>query len=226
MINSNPDPVDEAFRLARQLRGDHPWYAPLAKFYWRLAFKTTRALETNIQPVRSRNERKTVLNFGCGNKFYDHAVNSDLFAPHRFVMRKRRPDLYWSGTQPLENFKGHFSGAVCEHVIEHMLPDDALALFRNLRHVLAPNGTLVISYPDIRRVLASGNCQGYQSRTVSMNALIYRHEHRFMYDDEIVTTLLRLAGFRNAATSSFEELPLGQFLDPGRKAESSYLVAT
>lgn len=217
--------VDQAFHLARQMRTDRRWFTPLVALYWKLAFISTRILEKRItqHPVGLQND--TVLNFGCGNRFYVGAVNSDLFTPHRYIKRKRRPDLFWSGVTELEYLRGRFKGVVCEHVIEHMLPDNALNLFKNFFRVLAPAGVIVISFPDIHRVLANGDCQGYSSSMVALNSVVYRHGHTFMYDKDMVCELLRQAGFSEIEVTSFERAPLPEFLDPNREFESAYIVA-
>lgn len=216
--------MNQAFALSRQLKSDKRWFAALVGLYWASCFRITRLYERIISQSPQGGKRK-LLNFGCGNHFQDAIVNSDLFAPHRFLKRKRRPDLFWSGTNRLERFDDYFEGIVCEHVIEHILPDNVAGLFSNFFLVLRPGGTLVITFPDVRRVLQSNGCQGYQSSTVALNSLIYRHGHRFMYDVDIVSEMLAEAGFERVKTGAFSDMPLRELLDPGRETETSYISA-
>lgn len=216
--------MHQAFALSRHLKSDKRWFTPLIDWYWRFCFRITRLYEKTVSQSPQSGKRK-LLNFGCGNRFQDAVVNSDLFAPHRFVKRKRRPDLFWSGTNRLRRFEGYFDGIVCEHVIEHILPDNVAGLFSNFFLVLRPGGTLVITFPDIRRVLENNGCQGYQSSTVALNSLIYRHGHRFMYDIDIVSAILVEAGFQDIKTGTFADMPLREMLDPGREMETSYISA-
>ncbi len=215
----------ESFQLARQIRNERNLPRRLIRAYWMLCFRSTRWIERLAPPGGARWGEKTILNYGCGNKFYDGAINADLFAPHRFLLAKRRPELYWSGiTAPL-SLRQRLVGVVCEHVIEHILPDDVSTLLKSFRAVLMPGGCVVISFPDVSKVLLGGLCQGYASTTASVNSLIYRHGHCFMYDTELVSALLSAAGFDKIRVASFSELPFQEFLSPGRAAESSYVVA-
>lgn len=216
--------MNQAFALSRQLKSDKRWITSLASWYWASCFRITRLYEKIVSQSPQGGKRK-LLNFGCGNRFQDAVVNSDLFAPHRFLKRKRRPDLFWSGTNRLVRFDDYFEGIVCEHVIEHILPDNVAGLFSNFFLVLHPGGTLVITFPDVRRVLQNNGCQGYQSSTVALNSLIYRHGHRFMYDCEIVSEMLADAGFGDITTGAFSDMPLRELLDPGREIETSYISA-
>lgn len=216
--------MDQAFALSRQLKSDKRWFTPLIDWYWTFCFRTTRLYEKIISQSPQSGKRK-LLNFGCGNRFRDTVVNSDLFAPHRFVKRKRRPNLFWSGTNRLKRFEGYFEGIVCEHVIEHILPDNVACLFSNFFLVLRPGGDLVVTFPDVRRVLANRGCQGYESSTVALNSLIYRHGHRFMYDIDIVSGMLLNAGFKDIKTGALADMPNKALLDPGRDIETSYISA-
>lgn len=224
MTYSSSEPMNQAFALSRQLRQDHRWFTRFISWYWTFCFRITRIYE-NIIPQRPSAGKARFLNFGCGNRFQDAIVNSDLFAPHRFVKRKRRPDLFWSGTNRLKHFENHFDGIVCEHVIEHILPDNVASLFPNFFRVLRPGGDLVVTFPDVRRVLETTGCQGYGSSTVALNSLIYRHGHCFMYDTDIVSAMLLEAGFKVIRTGALADMPNKALLDPGREKETSYIWA-
>lgn len=215
----------QALLLAHALRRDDSFRAKLIRSYWRVAFRLTRGIERLANKRPESLPSPKVLNFGCGNRFHPDAVNSDLFAPHRLLLGRRRPDLYWSGSQTLPRLAQHFEAIVCEHVIEHVLPDQVLDLFRNFHHLLSSRGLLAISFPDVRRVLAGGFCQGYSSPTVSLNALIYRHGHCFMYDPPLVQRLLLRAGFARTEEAEWADVPLQRFLQQQRVPESSYVIA-
>ena len=224
MTYSSSEPVNQAFALSRQLKEDRRWFTGFVAGYWAFCFRITRIYE-NIIPQQPRPEKTRFLNFGCGNRFQGEMVNSDLFAPHRFVKRKRRPDLFWSGTNRLKHFEDYFDGIVCEHVIEHILPDNVACLFSNFFRVLRPGGNLVVTFPDVRRVLENRGCQGYESSTVALNSLIYRHGHRFMYDADIVSGMLLNAGFKEIKAGALADMPNKALLDPGRETETSYIWA-
>jgi predicted SAM-dependent methyltransferase len=217
--------LKESFALARLLRQERGYQSRLARIYWKGCWHATRILERMLPWPPAIVKNKSVMNYGCGNKFYPGAINVDLFAPHRALLGKRRPDMYWSGTTRLSDLQGSLDGIVCEHVIEHILPDDVQGLLLRFRELLKPGGVLVVSFPDVGKVLDGGLCQGFNSLTASVNSLIYRHGHCFMYDCELVTGLLRRAGFTEVASTPFENLPFKEFIGSGRAAETSYVVA-
>jgi hypothetical protein len=217
---------EEALLLSRQLRCNRGIWVQITRLYWSVSFLVTRFIERFISQERGLGYVSKVLNFGCGVRFCEGAINSDVFAIHRFVQGKKRPDLYWTGTTLPPYLISRFDGVCCEHVIEHMLPDDTIGLFKNLRQVLSNTGVLVVSFPDVGKLLSGGLCQGYRSTVVSLNSLVYCHGHTFMYDTDIVEALLRAAGFTHMRTVGFHELPLQNYFGQGRAAESSYVVAT
>lgn len=217
--------MDQILDLARVLNSENNWRGSVQRFYWKIAFLLTLLLERTFARSLARLDGKTILNFGCGNNFHTQAVNSDIFGPHRLIMGKRLPDLFWSGTTPLPWLEGHFSGIVCEHVIEHLLPDSTSKLFSNFAFALKSQGTLIVSFPDVRRVLETVDVQGYQLPILSLNSLVYRYGHRFMYDPEIVTELLLQAGFTDVRTTNIQTAPFREFLHPDRMPESAYVIA-
>ena len=222
---ANESASAEAFQVTQQICAERRWAGRLLSLYWRFVFFLTRVIEGLYKQRLPARITAKVLNFGCGNNFIDDAVNSDLMAPHRWIVGRRQPDLYWSGTRSLPFLRGYFTGIVCEHVIEHLFPNQTLTLLTHFRTLLQSSGVLVVSFPDVQRVLAGGLCQGYRSPTVSVNALIYRHGHCFMYDIDLVKELLLQAGFKKVIAGGFSELPLRDFLDAGREPESSYVMA-
>lgn len=224
-MHAPSEQMKQALSLAVLIRNDRKWFARVIKRYWGFAFRITRIYEKYV-PQIPKNTGNNILNFGCGNLFYENVVNSDLLAPHRYLKGKRRPDLYWSGSVELKYFRNYFNGIVCEHVIEHILPDDVLGLFSNFLSVLKASGTIVVTFPDVRRVLNSNACQGFTSSTVAANSVIYRFGHLFMYDVEIVCEMLMSVGFKDVRVAAFSEVSLNQFLDPSREVETSYVIAT
>jgi SAM-dependent methyltransferase len=215
--------TEEAFALARAMRADRSPRSWAVGAYWRGCAALTGLVEQ--WSGRHEPEGRTTLNFGCGNVFMNDAVNADLCAPHRFLFGKRRPDLYWSGRTRLPAYERHFSLVVCEHVIEHMLPDDAFSLLSSFYDVLMPGGVIVISFPDLRTILDGASSSTAAARLVELNAVIYRHGHRFMYSAEFAATLLSLVGFREIRSGARSLMPCPERLLESRESQSAYVTA-
>jgi hypothetical protein len=215
--------VADSILLARRIRTDRAPSGRLLGAYWRVCL----ALTGIIEGVSSGGAvaAHPVLNFGCGNNFMDGAVNADLFAPHRALLRKRLPDLYWSGRTLPATLQARFELVVCEHVIEHLLPDEAMTLLEGLRFVLADSGVLVVSFPDLETILGRREAHRRGSAAVELNSTIYRHGHRFMYDKPLVLEMLTAAGFSGAMAGSRMDMPSPERLLRSREAESAYVTA-
>jgi SAM-dependent methyltransferase len=217
--------VDEAIKLAGIIRDERGVKSKLVSTYWRYCYWLTYYMERFFSPkISAENEGCVVLNFGCGNNYKSAAINSDLFSFHRFIKRKKRPDIYWTGVSEAHELNAHFDGIVCEHVIEHLWPDDLISIFKNFQQVLKKDSYIVISFPYVSNVMKNPDLQGYSSKIVALNSVIYRHGHRFMYDVSLATALLAKAGFSGVREAVFEELPFVEFLDEGRRRESVYIV--
>ena len=218
------DGLTQALQLSSLLEKDRSIKSRLANAYSNYTYRLTRIYE-GIVSQRIRKDEADILNFGCGYQYYEAAVNCDLLTPHRYLMNKRRPDIYWSGTTELNCIINRFNGVVCEHVIEHILPVHVLGLFRNFHRALKEEGVAVITFPDIRKVLACTQCQGFSSPTVAANSVIYRFGHAFMYDTDIVCEMLIQAGFKDVRPSFLESSPLRDFLAEDREPETAYVLA-
>jgi hypothetical protein len=214
--------VADSLALARAMRADRQWRARAARLYWVGCLRLTGIVERWLDPGRMKPH--TVLNFGCGNHFLDHAVNADIFAPHRFVLRKRRPELFWQGTSLLPGLAGRFRAVICEHVIEHLLPDDAMMLLRGLRHALVADGAVVISFPDLGTILSQSGPAGRSSSAIEVNSTTYGYGHRFMYDRQLVLEMLEATGFTDVSAGPRLAMPHAPMLLETREPESAYVT--
>jgi len=215
--------VVDVMVLARAMRAERSLVAHAVGGYWRGCLMLTALVEEWSARRTVGNSR--TLNFGCGNALMDDAVNADLFAPHRFLAGRRRPDLYWRGTKQLQTYEQYFRLIVCEHVIEHMLPDDVLKLLEGLYGVLAPGGDIVLSFPDVGTILEQAGRPGVATSAIELNSVIYRHGHRFMYDSILARDLLGAAGFEDIRSGTRSEMPRAERLLASRESQSVYVSA-
>jgi hypothetical protein len=200
------------------------WRRLLLDCYWTLMYMMNRLIEMLGYPRQVSILGEAILNFGCGIHF-TRAVNSDLFAIHRYLKRRRvRPDLYLSGATAPRALTNRFDSIVCEHVFEHMLPSHAHLILSNLYKMLRPNGFIQISVPSLSKFIACSN----NVETVdifSVNDIAYNYGHRFMYDENSLVSLVRAAGFCEIQVNSYASSPAKELLLSAREPESIYIIA-
>jgi predicted SAM-dependent methyltransferase len=99
-----------------------------------------------------------------------------------------------------------------EHFIEHLSLNEAMYLFLECRRVLADDGVLRLSTPNLDWVWASH----YKLATASpksvkdcfhLNRAFRAWGHQFLYNEAALTSLLMDAGFAHAARRSYGESP-------------------
>jgi predicted SAM-dependent methyltransferase len=107
----------------------------------------------------------------------------------------------------------------CEHAIEHVPRDHALAFLREARRVLRPGGVCRIGTPDLAEMIDAYVADDWRkwswvhepghrsvdSRARMVNACFYWWGHRFLYDRPELERLCREAGFER-----IEFVALGQ----------------
>ncbi len=147
------------------------------------------------------------LHLACGPVHLDGWTNIDLDSP----MADRRLDL----RRPLPYRSQTVSTIFCEHFIEHIKRDEAREFLRECRRVLAPDGTVRLSTPDLKWLVAK-----YQSGEVDhwkdvgwictspcqlLNEAMRLWGHKWVYDEADLHAVLAEAGFANCRNVAWRE---------------------
>jgi predicted SAM-dependent methyltransferase len=142
--------------------------------------------------------RNLKLHFGCGTKVLPGWMNVDGYSgPGVDLVQDLRRPLPFSD----ESVELIFS----EHVLEHFTREDGQAIFREMRRILQPGGTVRIVVPDLHtycRAVADGDDAAVSialphanSPAEAINNVFYGHFHRNMYDFAMLRYDLQAAGF-------------------------------
>ena len=110
---------------------------------------------------------------------------------------------------PFENVAAVYG----EHFLEHLDLEDGLWCLVECRRVLAPDGVVRISTPNLDWVLAThyrmGGWPGGEQDAVidclRMNRAFHGWGHRFLYNRHTLTAALRAAGFAHVTMHSYGE---------------------
>jgi SAM-dependent methyltransferase len=106
------------------------------------AWRVRHAIESMLEKLRAGGE---TLHLGCGDHPIPGVINCDLFSPHA----DRRVDA----TDLREFADGTIHMIEHHHMIEHLSVEDLDRAMAEWSRVLKPGGFLVISAPDLERVI-------------------------------------------------------------------------
>lgn len=174
-----------------------------------------RKLATRASSVRDYYARHEVvkLNIGCGPAIKSGWLNIDIDP-------RLEGAVYMDATQPLALRDASVDFAYCEHMIEHVELDDAIAMLGELHRVLRPGGMLRIATPEMDKIvgLKNGKLDARQEDYVRLSNMQFGSEfersspqnscyainrtfhewgHQFIYDRSTLESVLSHAGFRD-----------------------------
>jgi predicted SAM-dependent methyltransferase len=139
-------------------------------------------------------QRHHKLHLGCGPRHLQGWANVDISPAAQIVWDLRKP-------LPVSSVGWVYS----EHFIEHIGRDDAVRLLTNVRCVLADEGVVRISTPDLAAlvedyrggILADMPEDGWQPKTLCqmLNEGMREWGHVFVYDEPELRDVLAEAGF-------------------------------
>jgi predicted SAM-dependent methyltransferase len=134
------------------------------------------------------------LHLGCGPRRLPGWANVDISAEGEIVWDLRKP-------LPVSTVRFVYS----EHFIEHIDRPDAVSLLANVRRVLAPDGVLRVSTPDLAEAVADYHAgklpsmpeHGWEPQSLCqmLNDSMREWGHRFVYDELELRAVLAEAGF-------------------------------
>lgn len=155
--------------------------------------------------ARAVEARDLYVHLGCGTHYIDGMINCDgnLF---------RKVDLWLDVRQPLPFPEDSSAVVYTSHMLEHLFPEDALALLREMRRIVAPDGVARVAVPDVEYALriARGEASAPWPRTFgdplaqAVNYLFCDGQHKYAYNFAILEQFAREAGFTDIRHISAE----------------------
>lgn len=136
------------------------------------------------------------LHLGCGFKYIEGMINAD---GNRF----RKIDLWLDLRNRLPFPDRSCRFVYSSHTLEHLFPDEAIRLLREVRRVLAPEGVARIAVPSVEHALcvAGGTRVEDWPRPFddpvaqAINYLFCDGQHKYAYNFTILARFAREAGF-------------------------------
>ena len=202
------DIKDALFAVNRFAVGPNHWL-------WRTRFKLRRSDRLNV-------------NLGCGPHYIEGMINCDgnLF---------NRIDLWLDLRRPLPFPDASVAVAYSSHTLEHLFPNDALKLLKEIHRVLRNDGIARIAVPDVDHFfrIAQGRALSGWPRNFqdpvgqAVNYLFCDGQHKYAYNHAMLEDFAIQVGFGNVKNISDEfgvtPRPYGPLM-LGNEAEGSLVV--
>ncbi len=151
-----------------------------------------------------------MLNLGAGEKLLEGFTNANFFSI-RSMFRPRR-DWMLDLRFPIPCESNYWDGVFMEHTLEHLYPDQALALLREIQRILKPGAWVRLSVPDLRKYVqyyCGGAVNPLFSRwkfpAEAIHSLTQKYFHYSVWDARLLSDNLKQAGFVEISERCFRE---------------------
>lgn len=163
----------------------------------RLASKPSAWLKRR-ELERLRDPEGLYIHLGCGPHYIPGMINCD-------GNLLRRIDLWLDLRNRLPFADESACVVYCSHTLEHLLPEDALHVLREIGRVLRADGVARIAVPDLDHALriARGDASCQWPRAFSdagaqaINYLFCDGQHKYAYNASLLGEFARQAGFEH-----------------------------
>lgn len=172
----------------------------------------------NRKPILK--QEKNYLHLGCGSTYYDNFVNADFFACFKFWKKQKKcPNWMLDFRYPLNCKNDVWDGVFTEHALEHLYPNQALDLLKELHRTMKVGSYIRIVVPDLEQCVADYSVylsevvntgeskREYNSEDIEGAELIWSLTqnwlHRSVWDAQLLSEFLESAGFCNIKKVEF-----------------------
>ena len=177
----------------------------------------------------------SLLNLGCGSNILEGWVNADFYSGVKFWRKNtRRPAWMLDLRFPLKCDDNFWDGVFTEHTLEHLYPDQVLALLKELNRTMKKGAWLRISVPDLAKYVDyySGKPVNHEfsiwpTGCEAIHSVTQTYAHVSAWDSKLLSRFLKEAGFANTHEVAFREGADVRLLKDSmeRRWESLYLEA-
>ncbi|MBL8848229.1 MAG: methyltransferase domain-containing protein [Planctomycetaceae bacterium] len=145
------------------------------------------------------------LHLGCGDDYKEGMINVDGNI-------RRKADLWLDLRNNLPFRDGSARLIYCSHTLEHLLPYEALALLKEMRRVVAPDGCVRLAVPSLQHALniLAGTKTSHWPRqfddpaSQAINYIFCDGQHKYAYCFPLLKTFALEAGFTQVLDYSAE----------------------
>lgn len=176
-----------------------------------------------------------LLHLGCGLNQLDGWVNADFYSGIKFWGKyKKRTDWMLDLRYPLNCDDNVWDGVFFEHTLEHLYPNQALSLLKELYRTMRERAWLRISVPDLAKYVdyycgkqVNETFKRWPTGCEAIRSLTQNWIHLSVWDSKLLSRFLQEAGFINIQEVGFREGTESKLLrdSEDRRWESLYMEA-
>jgi predicted SAM-dependent methyltransferase len=176
-----------------------------------------------------------LLHLGCGSNKFAGWVNADFYSGIKFWKKhKNQPDWMLDLRYPLNCYDNIWDGVFSEHTLEHLYPNQALTLLKELYRTMKKGAWLRISVPDLAKYVdyycgkqVNETFKRWPTGCEAIRSLTQNWIHLSVWDSKLLSRFLQEAGFINVQEVKFGEGTDSKLLrdSEDRRWESLYMEA-
>jgi len=168
-------------------------------------------LVLNKKPAFNGNK---LLNLGCGSiRFNKGWVNADFYSGIKFWKKhKNRPDWMLDLRYPLNCDDNVWDGVFSEHTLEHLYPNQAMSLLKELYRTMKEGAWLRITVPDLKKYVdyycnkqVNETFKKWPTGCEAIRSLTQNWIHLSVWDNKLLSRFLKEAGFMNIQEVKFRK---------------------
>ena len=185
------------------------------KFIGHLIFEIKSCIGRNFLKKRSRitsTEKPLLLDLGVGANYKDGWTHVDFYGiPIRKFWKshpkRRKPEIETDLRYPLNCPNNIVDGVYSGHTLEHLYPNHAYNLLKEIFRILKPGCWLRINVPDLKRAIEFYNGKidipEYKYKAEAIANLTQNWGHHSVWDFELLSKALEIQGFINIKEVEF-----------------------
>ncbi len=172
-----------------------------------------RKLYSKKPPFKLLEGKPKLLHLGSSMRLLPDFINADFYVFREMIpfAQKKSWDWFLDLRYPLNCPSDSWDGIFSEHVLEHLYPDQVLALLKELHRVLKPGSWLRISVPDVEKYVNHYNGMKQEGFEVwgtgceALRSISQNWTHISLWDTELLSLFLKEAGFNKVESRNFGE---------------------
>ncbi|TRU31485.1 MAG: methyltransferase domain-containing protein [Microcystis aeruginosa Ma_QC_B_20070730_S2] len=154
-----------------------------------------------------------LLHLGCGKSIFNGWTNADFFSRLKpWKKCENKPDWMLDLRFPLNCDDSVWDGVFTEHTLEHLYPVQVLNLLKELNRTMKPGAWLRVTVPDLKQYIdyycgkeVNTTFLRWETGCEAIRSLTQNYGHLSVWDSDLLSQVLKEAGFVNIKEVSFRQ---------------------